>query len=209
MIDLVTEAERYLDRSSIGSAPPPSPGRPIQGRSAPTWHGWRSGSYRRLRGLGHRQAGTPTRRAGSSVNDQTSRAARWARGPGHPDHVIWTKTVPMFGRSVEQWRIDIAPTTKRTNLERQHCACSIRHRGLSSTTSSGCSQPARTSGPPTGPVTSTDKRSGSSNRQPRSAATTLLSGRLLRCRVLGTRAARLDRVTATEVFTGEVAVITG
>ncbi|MCJ7781941.1 MAG: class II aldolase/adducin family protein, partial [Acidimicrobiia bacterium] len=100
MIELVTEAERYLTRSSSGEATEGSVGAI---RSAD-----RSG-LAKLRSDISSAAGAPfvmSRHTDHeswvfSRRDDLEEVA--GQGPATPDHVIWTKTVPMFGRDVEAY----------------------------------------------------------------------------------------------------------
>ncbi|HEC08811.1 MAG TPA: bifunctional aldolase/short-chain dehydrogenase [Acidimicrobiales bacterium] len=103
MIGLVTEAEEYLARhASAGSPPPPAAGPPDVD----------PGEISALRAELSAVAARPmilTRRTDerswSFVND--SRLERISQqGPATPDHVLWTKRVPMLGRDVNSWALE-------------------------------------------------------------------------------------------------------
>jgi NAD(P)-dependent dehydrogenase (short-subunit alcohol dehydrogenase family) len=100
MIDLVTEAEHYLTRSSSSEG--------AFGSVGAIGSADRS-DLAKLRYQISSVAGTPfimSRHADHeswvfSRRDDLEEIA--GRGPATPDHVIWTKTVPMFGRDVEAY----------------------------------------------------------------------------------------------------------
>lgn len=100
MIGLVTEAEQYLSES-CGREDPPSPmGRPpVVDRI----------SLATLRTDISEAAGAPFIVSRHSDHESWAFSRRGdleelaSRGPATPDHVIWTKTVPMFGRDVDRF----------------------------------------------------------------------------------------------------------
>jgi rhamnose utilization protein RhaD (predicted bifunctional aldolase and dehydrogenase)/NAD(P)-dependent dehydrogenase (short-subunit alcohol dehydrogenase family) len=104
MIDLVTEAERHLERSSAAAA-----GKRAKSPSVGPIRGVGAAALAKLRSEISTVAGAPV------IMSRHTDATSWAfsqhqdlenlaaRGPATPDHVIWTKTVPMFGRDVEQY----------------------------------------------------------------------------------------------------------
>ncbi len=103
MIDLVTEAEDYLDDASGREAPLGSVGAPPSADRT---------ALASLRLAISRAAGRPfimSRHTDHeswafSRSEDLERLA--SQGPATPDHVIWTKTVPMFGRDVERFAQD-------------------------------------------------------------------------------------------------------
>lgn len=207
MIDLVTEAEHYLDRSSIGSAPPGLVGPiPRVGRA----------DLARLRSELSAAAGTPV--IMSRHTDETS----WVfsqrpdleqlagQGPATPDHVIWTKTVPMFGRSVEQYA-----TRYRTYYEaHKPRATALRMLDPAPRVVFDDEFGMLTAGPDVGAA----DRARDIYRQTiwiieqataLGGYTTLSPADFFDVEYWELEQAKLDRVAATEVFTGEVAVVTG
>jgi len=100
MIDLVTEAEDYLTRSSSSEAAHGSVGAI---RSADR------SDLAKLRYEISTVAGTPFIMSRHSDHESWAFSRRSdladiaGQGPATPDHVIWTKTVPMFGRDVEAY----------------------------------------------------------------------------------------------------------
>jgi rhamnose utilization protein RhaD (predicted bifunctional aldolase and dehydrogenase)/NAD(P)-dependent dehydrogenase (short-subunit alcohol dehydrogenase family) len=105
MIDLVTEAELFIEASASMQAETPSVGEPPEFTAL---------SFAALREEISQVAGRPF------VLTRHTDPASWAfskgpdveavagRGPITPDHVIWTKTLPMFGRDVEGYADDYA-----------------------------------------------------------------------------------------------------
>ncbi len=103
MIDLVTEAEEYLAKNSVGGvSPTPSVAPPAVART----------ELAQLRKEISTVAGRPfiMRRHHDDVSWAFSQrpdlAVLATQGPATPDHVIWTKRVPLLGRDVETYAKD-------------------------------------------------------------------------------------------------------
>jgi len=207
MIGLVTEAEAYLQEPSAREEPPGSVGAsPSADRSV----------LASLRAEISRAAGAPFIVSRHSDHESWAFSRRSdleevaGQGPATPDHVIWTKNVPMFGRDVDAY----ADAYRSYFEENQPRVGPVRMLDPAPRVIFDPELGMLTAGPDVGAAdTARDiyRRTIWIIEQATALGgyTALPAGDFFDLEYWELEQAKLDRVAVTGEFTGEVAVVTG
>lgn len=207
MIDLVTEAETYLQESSDREEPLGSVGAsPSADRSV----------LASLRAEISRTAGAPFIMSRHCDHESWAFSRRSdleevaGQGPATPDHVIWTKNVPMFGRDVDAY----ADAYRSYFEENQPRVGPVRMLDPAPRVIFDSELGMLTAGPDVGAAdTARDiyRRTIWIIEQATALGgyTALSAGDFFDLEYWELEQAKLDRVAETGEFTGEVAVVTG